>query len=296
MTSEVMARHAHGRKMDHVEATTRREPKRAPRPPVGDLLREWRGVRRLSQLDLALEAGVSSRHLSYVETGKSQPSREMVARLADALGVPLRERNALLLAAGYAPAYPDTALAAPALSPMRHAIDLILAHQEPYPAFLLDRRWNILQANGAAQRVARFLCGSDSAHRNMLRQFFDPHDLRAAVVNWTEVAGDLLRHLHDELAVSPSDPVPGELLEEILRYPGVPADWRRRDPGVSPPPVLTVHFRKGDQDLRFFSTITTFATARDLALDDLRIECAFPADESTAERCRTLVNAPSCMD
>lgn len=132
--------------------TTERPPAAAP---LGALLREWRSVRRLSQLDLALQAGVSARHLSFVETGKSRPSRDMVARLADCLDMPLRERNALLLAAGFAPKYPETALATPEMAQIRRAIELILSQQEPYPAFVLNRRWDVLMANRAAARVNR---------------------------------------------------------------------------------------------------------------------------------------------
>ncbi|MGH8702733.1 MAG: helix-turn-helix domain-containing protein, partial [Burkholderiales bacterium] len=172
----------------------------------------------MSQLDLALEAEVSARHLSYVETGKAQPSRDMVARLAGALDMPLRERNALLLAAGYAPEYPETALDTPELAQVRRAIEFILKHQEPYPAFVLNRRWDVLRTNRAAARIAGFLRGG-SAHANMVRQFFDPNDMRAVVVNWEEVAGDLIRHLHDEVAAAPSDARARALLDEALRYP-----------------------------------------------------------------------------
>lgn len=254
---------------------------------MGVLLREWRAARRLSQFDLALEAGTSARHVSRVETGKAQPSHGMVARLADTLDVPLRERNALLLAAGYAPEYPETSLSSPDLTQVRRAVELVLEHQEPYPAFVLNRRWDVLMTNRAAARVAGFLRGN-LIHTNMVRQFFDPDDLRAVVVNWEEIAGDLIRHLHDEVAATPSDAKARALLDDVLRYPGVPARWQTRELSSAPSPLLTVHFRKGDQDLRFFSTITTFGTPRDVTIDELRIECTFPADEATGERCRAL--------
>ncbi len=128
----------------------------------------------------------------------------------------------------------------------------------------------------------------------MVRQFFDPSDLRSVVVNWEEVAGDLIRHLHDEVAAMPSDARAYVLLEEVPRYPGVPPRWRTRDLGAAPPPLLTVHFRKGDRELRFFSTITTFGTPLDVTLDELRIECTFPADGATAEFCRALARDESC--
>lgn len=260
--------------------------------PLGALLREWRTVRRLRQLDLALEVGVSARHLSCVETGKSQPSREMVARLADSLDMPLRERNALLLAAGYAPQYPETALATPAMAQIRRAIELILSQQEPYPAFVLNRRWDVLMANRAAARINAFVMdGRTSAHTNMIRQFFDPDDLRQAVVNWQEVAGDLIRHLHDQVAAAPTDDAARALLDDVLRYPGVPAGWRHRDLGTLPPPLLTTVFRRGGEELRFFSAMTTFGTPRDITLDELHIECCFPVDDATAALCRRLAEA-----
>jgi len=255
--------------------------------PVGELLKRWRSARRLSQLDLALEAGVSARHLSYVETGKSQASREMIVRLAEALGMPLRERNVLLSAAGYAAMFPETAVGAPALAPVRRAIDLILQHQEPYPAFLLDRRWDMVATNRAATRVLNYLRGG-SAHTNMLRQFFDPADLRACVVNWEEIARDLIRHLHDVVAAWPSDARARALLEEVLSYPDVPSQWRARELGAAPTPLLTVVFRKGERELRFFSTIATFGAPHDVTLEELRVECAFPADDATADLCKSL--------
>jgi transcriptional regulator with XRE-family HTH domain len=258
-----------------------------PLADVGVLLREWRAARRLSQLDLSFRARVSSRHISYVETGKSRPSRDMVVRLADALDVPLRERNALLAAAGHAPEYPERALDALELAPMRHAIESILEHQEPYPAFVLSRHWDVLRANRAAERVATFL-GVAGRHANMVLRFLDPDDLRSVVTNWEEVARDLLRHVQEEVAALPSDVRARALLDEALSYPGVPAHWRTRDLSGSTSPVLTVEFRRGDRRLRFFSTITTFGTARDVTVEELRIECAFPADEATAEVCRSL--------
>jgi transcriptional regulator with XRE-family HTH domain len=263
--------------------------KATPAAHVGILLREWRASRRLSQLDLALAADISPRHLSCVETGKSQPSREMVLRLADALDMPLRERNALMVAAGYAPKYPETALDTPALAQVNRAIEFMLKQQEPYPAFLLNRHWDVLQANRAAARVANFvLRGASSPHRNMIRQIFDPNDLRSAIINWEDVAGDLIRHLHDVVAATPSDTIARALLDEALAYPDVPMQWRIRDPGTAPSPLLTTIFRIDNRQLNFFSTITTFGTPRDVTLDDLHIESTFPMDEETAEFCRQL--------
>jgi transcriptional regulator with XRE-family HTH domain len=254
---------------------------------VGALLRRWRSARRLSQLELALDADVSSRHLSYVETGRSQPSPEMVLRLADALEVPLRERNALLVAAGYAPRFFETGLADPEMAQVRNAVELILGHQEPYPAFVLDRYWEIRLSNRAAERCTRFLLGADPVESNMLRLVLHPSGLRPVMVNWEELAGDLVRNLHNQIAASPQDPRAQALLAEVLAYPGIPAGWRTREIGAASAPLLTTVFRKGDVELRFFSTITTFGTPHDVALEELRIECSFPADAATAVACRS---------
>lgn len=257
--------------------------------PIGVLLRTWREARRISQLDLALQAELSARHLSYVETGKAKASREMLCRLADVLEMPLRERNALLLAGGYAPQYPQNPLAAPALEWMRQAIELTIAHQEPYPAFVLDRHWNVLQVNQAAMRINQLLMeGRQSRHGNLLDQVFDPEDIRSAILNWPEVAEKFVRHLHDEIATAPSDPMPQGLLDRMLQYPDVPEHWRLRQLEPAPTPVLTFVFRSSEGPLRFFETITTFSMPRDVTLAELRIESAFPADAHTAAVCAKL--------
>ncbi|NUO73185.1 MAG: helix-turn-helix transcriptional regulator [Frateuria sp.] len=262
---------------------------RAPEhPPLGLLLREWRAARGLSQLDLALAADMSTRHLSCVETGKARPSREAIGRIAAVFDMPLRERNALLLAAGHAPEYPEREWDTPVLERMRQAVELILAHQEPYPAFVLDRQWNVLMANAAATRVNALLMeGRASRHGNLLHQVFDPADFRALIVNWAEVAEKFLHHLHAQIAAAPLDPTPRRLLEEISRYPGVPGPGRL-DGSRAPAPVLTLVFRSRLGELRFFETITTFSMPRDVTLEELRIECAFPADDSTAAVCARL--------
>lgn len=260
--------------------------------PVGARLRAWRSARHLSQLALALAADTSARHLSCIENGRSQPGRELLARLADALEMPLRERNALLLDAGYAPLFAETALGAPVLARIDQAIDAILAQQSPYPAFLINRRWDVLRANAAAERVNRLMLGGrPSAHDNIMRQFFDPADLRQAIANWEEVAGELIRHLHEQVAAAPGDRVAAALLQDMLSYPGVPARWRLRDLSNPPSPLLTTVLRRDGIELRFFSTITTFAMPRDITLDELHIECCFPMDDATAAHCRALAAA-----
>lgn len=262
--------------------------RKASHPPLGMLLREWRGARKLSQLDLALAADMSARHLSCVETGKARPSRETLARIAVVFDMPLRERNALLLASGYAPEYAEHELETPVLERMRQAVELILAHQEPYPAFVLDRHWNVLMANAAATRVNRLLMnGRESRHSNLLHQVFDPDDFRAVIINWPEVAEKFLHHLHAQITTAPTDPRPRRLLDEVLAYPDVPVLGRLRD-SQAPAPVLTLTFRSSAGQLRFFETITTFSMPRDVTLEELRIECAFPADDQTATVCARL--------
>lgn len=264
-------------------------PARPSHPPIGALLREWRAARRLSQLDLALETGISTRHLSCVETGKAHASRETVSRLADALGMPLRERNTLLRAAGFAAMHPERPLAAPALERVRDAVDLILAHQEPYPAFVISRHWDVLATNTAAVRINQLLMdGRPGRHANLLHQIFDPEDFRPVIANWHEVAARFVRHLHDDLAVNPTDRRTRQLLDELFAYPDVPARWRDRQLGDEPSPIVTFRFRSPRGELRFFETITTFAAPYDVTLDEIRIDCTFPADELTAAVCAEL--------
>jgi transcriptional regulator with XRE-family HTH domain len=260
-------------------------------PPIGALLREWRAARRMSQLDLSLETGISTRHLSCVETGRASASRETVSRLADALGMPLRERNALLRAAGYAATHPERALTAPALERVRQAVDLIIAHQEPYPAFVISRHWEVLATNQAAARLGNLMMGGrQSKHTNLLHQLFDPGDIRGIIVNWPEIAGRFIRHVHDDLAANPTDRRTRELLDEIFRYPDVPQRWRSRDLDEDPSPIITFTFRTPRGELRFFETITTFAAPHDVTLDEVRIDCTFPADDHTAQVCRELAD------
>lgn len=268
--------------------TTLTRPSAHPAVHVGDRLREWRQARRLSQLDLALEAGISSRHLSYLETGKARPSREMVGQLAEALDIPLRDRNALLLAAGFAPLHRETPLSAPQMDLARRAIEFILRQHEPWPAFVMNRHWDAVMSNAGLDALFGRLRPGGPVHANILRQVFDPDDMRPVIDNWEEVAGDLIRHLHHEVAMAPTDAIARGLLDEVLAFPDIPQTWRRRELGVAPVPMMTTVFRCGDRRLSFFSTLTTFGTSSDITLEELRIECLFPADDDTASFCRSL--------
>ena len=254
----------------------------APARGVGDLLRDWRQRRRLSQLDLAVEADVSARHLSFVETGRSRPSRELVVHLAEHLEVPLRERNALLLAAGYAPVYAETPLDSPSMGRVRDALDTILAGHEPFPAVIVDRRWDLVAANRPALQiladgVAPALLAPPA---NAMRVCFHPDGLAPRITNLAEYSAHLLSRLRRQVAVSP-DPVVEELVEELRHYPGVED---APTTAVDPASMLFVPFclrtRAGDQ-LTFFSTLATFGTALDITLAELSIESFFPADSTT---------------
>ena len=252
---------------------------------VGRLLQHWRHVRKKSQLSLALQAGVSARHLGFLEIGRANPSREMVLLLAGVLDVPLRERNALLLAAGYAPLYAETGLEAPEMEHARRAVDLILRHQEPHPAVVMDRHWNLLRANSGAQRFFASLVDlpSGGPPPNVLRLLFDPAGVRPWVLNWEAVAEALVQRVHRESLGGVPDAGTAALLGEILAFPGVPRRWRVPDLlAPFPRPYLAVQFRKGGLVRDYFSTVTTLGTPLDVTLQEIRIECFFPADERTA--------------
>jgi transcriptional regulator with XRE-family HTH domain len=257
-------------------------------PAFGRLLRQWRDARHLSQLQLATEAGISTRHLSFLETGRAQPSREMVQLLSGMLDVPFGERNALLVAAGYAPAYGDRPLAAPDLEPVRRALEYILRQQEPFPALVLDGEWNIVMHNEAAHRVFD-LFRVAAKTPNVMRKVFDPNGLRPYIVNWPSIAECLMQTLHRD-AASGHQAI-ARLRDEMLAYPGVPTRWRTPDALAEFPPFVSMELRKGELAMTFFSTITKLATPRDVMLQELKIECFFPADAPTEATSRRLAAA-----
>jgi transcriptional regulator with XRE-family HTH domain len=237
-------------------------------------------VRRKSQLALALEAAVSPRHLSFVESGRSTPSREMVQRLSEALDVPLRERNALLVAAGYAPIHPEGGLQSSELTQVRSALDRLLRHQEPYPAVVLDRQWNVLQTNRAAPRLFGQFVDLDAlpAPTNLLRTVCDPAGLRPWIANWELVRAVLVRRVFREAIGGVPDGRVLSLLAELGAYsegsaPGLPNGGEL--------PFFPVEFRKDALRLSFFSMVITVGAPRDVTAQELRIEAFFPADETT---------------
>lgn len=256
------------------------------RPAVGALLRDWRKRRRMSQLDLALEAGISTRHLSFVETGRSRPSAALVMHLGEQLDVPLRERNGLLLAAGYAPVYGQRDLADPEMGPVREALDRVLAGHEPYPALVVDRHWGLVAANSA---VGLLTAGS-SAHLleppvNVLRLALHPEGLAPRVANLAEWRAHLLDRLGQQAVLS-GDPALAALHRELASYPaGAPAPAPDLRAGAIAVPLI---LRDGGAELSFISTVTTFGTAVDVTVAELSIEAFFPADAATEQRLRAL--------
>lgn len=265
------------------------------RPPFARLLKSWREARKCSQLDLALASRISQRHVSFMESGRARPSRDMVLQLSEALEIPLRERNTLLTAAGFAAMYQETDLKAPAMAPVREALQLLLDHHEPNPASVVDRAWNVLMINRAMLRVFSLagdptqlwqrVCGNGP--HNVLKMTFHPEGFRPFIVNFDEAAPVLLNRTRREAAACNSEPLL-RLLDEILAYPGIPESWKVPSFQAPPPPVLPLELAKGELKLKLFSMITTFGTPQDITTDELRVESFFPADATTAELLRKL--------
>jgi transcriptional regulator with XRE-family HTH domain len=255
-------------------ASTRYRPHR----PVGDLLREWRQRRQLSQLDLALAAEVSARHLSFVETGRSKPTSEMILRLTEHLEVPLRDRNTLLLAGGYAPAYPEHRLDGPELAAVRAALRHVLAGHDPYPAVVVNRWWELVDGNTA---VAVLTEGAApellSPPVNVLRLSLHPDGMAPRIVNLAEWRGHLLTRLERQVAAT-GDTRLAELLAELRGYPG-------GEHGQPAPTevVVPLRYRHGDRELALFSMTAVVGTPMDVTIEELAIESFYPADQATAE-------------
>lgn len=255
---------------------------------VGDHLREWRRKRRMSQLDLALDTEISARHLSFLETGRARPSRDMVLRLSEQLGVPMRERNLMLTAAGFAPLFGERSLDDPEMAGARRAIDLILAGHEPWPALVVDRRWNLIAAN---RGVAPLLVGVAPAlleAPNVLRLALHPEGLAPRIVNLAEWRHHLIARLRQQ-AQAVDDAELDDLVIELESYPAPPmADVRPQDLGGIAVPLKLL---AGDRVLSFLSTTTVFGAAQDVTLAELTLETFFPADEATAEAIRYAAKA-----
>jgi transcriptional regulator with XRE-family HTH domain len=251
------------------------------------MLRWWRDRRGWSQLALAGRAEISQRHLSFLELGRAAPSRDMVVRLATALDIPLRQQNALMLAAGFAPMWRETALGAPELAQVRNALGYIMAQQEPFPAVAVDRRWNLLEANQGAVRLVQFLVGPlpPDAKVNLADALVAPDVLRPFLVNWEDVVRYFIRSVEADAMADGTDET-AALLDRLLAYKGVRAALKTVAGEVGSGPVLPMHFRKGDVSLRLFTTIATLGTPQDVTLQELRIEAFFPMDDTTAKTLR----------
>jgi transcriptional regulator with XRE-family HTH domain len=249
---------------------------------VGDLLRKWRQHRRLSQLDLAIQADISTRHLSFVETGRSVPSREMVLHLAEQLDLPLRERNQLLIAAGYAPVYPERTLDAAALDAVRDAVRQVLTGHEPYPAVAVDRYWNLVDGNAATALLLEGVAGELlEPPSNVLRIALHPHGMAPRIANLGEWRAHLLSRLRREVEHT-ADTALVALHDELVELP-----CDDGEPPEGPPPasavVVPLRYRHPAGELSFFSTVTTFGTPLDVTVSELAIEAFFPADAATGK-------------
>lgn len=255
----------------------------------GTLLKQWRDQRRFSQLELALTSQVSQRHISFIESGRAKPSREMVLQLANVLEIPLRQQNLMLTAAGFAPIHAETDLSAPEMTSIRKALDFMLHQQEPYPAFVVDRYWNLLLTNDGAKRLLTMFIDSEKLQTlfyvdgkiNLMQVMFHPQGLRPFIANWEDFANHLLQRLHREALAEGESEQSTALLKELMSYPGVPEICQTSSRTTQNTLLLTVHLKRDNLELQFFSTIATLGTPYDITLQELRIECLFPADEAT---------------
>ncbi len=250
-----------------------------PRPhPVGNLLRGWRDRRAMSQADLAFEAGISIKHLSFVETGKSAGSRDILLQLAAALGLSLRDSNALLEAGGFARQYGERGLSAPEIADAKRAIDLLLRRHEPFPAIVTDRQWNVVEANRAAQRLMTLLLGAERMRRplNHMKMFLSPDELRPFVENWGNVAAALMVRARHEAMAAPLDQALQSTWRELTKLPGVAAP--QLNESEAPGPLCEVRLRRGDLGIGLIGAVLTLGTPQDVTLQEVRVEMFMPAD------------------
>lgn len=253
---------------------------------VGDLLRHWRKLRGRSQFDLALAANVSQRHVSFVENGRSGPSRELLIKLARTLDIPLRERNRLLLAAGFAPAYAERPFDADTLDAVSKALDRVLRQHEPFPAVVLDRYWHVLRANDAAPRFFGSFVDLSAwpRPRNLLRLMFDPAGMRPLIANWSEASESLIERVRQEAVGGVLDDETNELIRELEAYGGQTATRPSTDAGIDQTvtsPVIPLRFQWKEHVLSYFSMVTTVGTPSTVAAQEFRIECMYPLDDDT---------------
>ena len=251
-------------------------------PNLGVLLRHWRDLRGSSQLDLSLDTGISQKQISFVESGRSVPNRQTLMAIAQALDIPLRDRNTLLLAAGYAPMFSESEWDSAEMKSVTNALQRMLRQHEPFPAVVMDRYWNVLMTNEATPRF--FGCFIDIAvrqgPRNMLHLMFDPQGMRPFIANWQDVARSLFERVYRESIGRVVDEKTKALLAELLAYPDAKSDWKN-PVAIGFMPAIPLGFIRGDRVLNYFSMVTTVGTPQTVAAQELRIECMFPADEAT---------------
>jgi transcriptional regulator with XRE-family HTH domain len=264
--------------------TVRTDQKHLP-DELGLLLRHWREVRGASQLGLSLDAGISQRHLSFIESGRSAPSRQTLSSIAQSLDVPLRERNAIFLAAGYAPVYSEAPWNAKDMQGITRALDRMLRQHDPFPAIVMDRYWNVLNTNESSPRFfGSFIdMAARTAPRNMLHLIFDPDGMRPFVVDWEMLAKSLIQRVYRETVGRVLDEQTNALLDELFAYPGVDPSWRLHGSIGSAPnlPMIPMGFNKDGKTLSYFSMVTSVGAPQSVAAQELRVESMFPADEET---------------
>ena len=289
IVSTIALRHAAPARLEQIRAAVLRRLQKMAKTRVthqigdlGGLLRHWRQVRGMSQLDLSHTAGYSQRHLSFIETGRSTPGRETLLAIAEALNIPFRDRNPLLLSAGYAPLYQEGDLAAPDMRAIRRALERTLRLHDPFPAFVIDRYWNVLFANDAARRFFTlfFDLEAQAKPRNILRLMFDPHAMRPHIHDWETVAPTLIARARRETPGQMPDETTRALLSSLRVSPDAEPD-RARGNVADTTPLVPIGFIHGGNVLNYFSLVSTVGTPQTILAQELRVECMFPADDAT---------------
>jgi transcriptional regulator with XRE-family HTH domain len=265
--------------------------------PIGvfpALLKYWRKSRGLSQLDLALAADVSARHISFLETGRARPSREMVLTLAATLEVPLREQNTLLTASGFHASFDEPPLGKGDTGPIERVVDRMLKKHEPYPMVVMDANYHLIKSNGPAQQLIRHFVKNPAAlspRLNLYEMLFDPEMTRPYIQNWNVLARQLLARIHRESILRPYNGRHAALLDRLLAYPGIPDSWRTPDFSTSSEPFLTLNLKKDEWDLSFLTIITTFSAPQNITAQEVLIETLFPVDDATERLCFALAGS-----
>ncbi len=251
------------------------------------LLKYWRMRAGMSQLDLALTADVSSRHISFLETGRSQPSQDMVLLLASVLDIPFRDRNVMLREAGFAPVFEDPGMHA--LSPsVEHALTVMLEHHDPFPMMVLDRAYNVLRLNHAAQCMIALALSPVPEELNVMRAFFDPEGFKPFAINWEDAACQAIARLQREVLRAPHDERLKAVVDDILNVPDVPKDWHRHDLSAGTEGTMALRFQAGEHTLSFITTMMSFQAPQNVTLEEIQIESYLPSDPDTEQICREM--------